>query len=86
MDLSHLAGLSEMEFEAERNRIIREYIFSLPEGRRKAAYLYQLRVDKERIERSPEDFTRWLGAEMVENLLNLEDALSALKQAVQGHP
>lgn len=79
MNLSYLALLSKMEFEAERNRLISQYILSLPEERRKKAYLHQLNVDEKRINLSPEEFMKWIQLELNENLLNLEDAMSSLQ-------
>jgi hypothetical protein len=87
MDLSYLGTMSEGDFEAERSRLIMEHIQSLPEDKRKVAYLEQLQIDHARITMSPEAFMTWLGERMRENLANLGDQMLALTRVLQpGEP
>jgi len=77
-----LQGLEpgSLEWEMERARIIRAYIQSLPEERRKKALAQQLLIDCKQLELSPAEFNAWLWAELNENLQNLEDQLRYLKR------
>lgn len=60
-------------FEAERNRIISEYIRALPEEKRAAAYAMQLKIDEARLRLSDEDLLKWMVAEAAELQANLVD-------------
>lgn len=81
-----LFGLTGDAFETERNRIIVEYIKSLPPEKRNVAYATQLSVDLKRETLSPEEFSRWLVQEMNEHLENLSDQLVSLKHIIEGPP
>jgi hypothetical protein len=82
-----LFGLTGDAFEAERNRIISEYIKSLPEGReRNMSYAKQLELDLKREMMQPDEFNRYLAAQITESLENLADQLTALKHLIDGPP
>jgi len=81
----HLFWLRHDEdaFERERNRLISDYIKSLPEERRAAAYLMQLRIDEARLRLSQEELLMWMQREAVELAANLGDQFSYLGHRAQ---
>ena len=85
-DVSGLYGLTGMQFEIERNRIISGHILSLPEKHRKAAYTKQIQIDMHRISKNDAEFNAWLAVEIKDNLENLSDQLIRLKNIIDGPP
>jgi hypothetical protein len=85
-DVSSLYGLTGMEFEMERNRILSEYILSLPEEKRKVAYAKQLEIESVRISADDEEFNKWLMSQISENLGNISDQFVAMKHLIDGAP
>ena len=77
--IEDLSGLSEYEFEARRSKIISDYIKSLPEDRRKKAYVFQLELDLKRIKMEPQAFMAHCFSEVGQNL----ERTSELFQVVQ---
>lgn len=82
MDLTYLASLTPLQFETERCRLINEELSKLDPERRKAALVMQMRIDQERVGRTPQEHLTALGAEMQENLLNLSDQFTALRNTL----
>lgn len=68
-----LVGLEGMAFEAARSKIISDYIKSLPEDKRKKAYLLQLEIDAHRMA-NPDSHLPWLMTQLSERMENLADA------------
>lgn len=85
-DLSYLAGLSELEFEAERCRIIKQYLDNLPPDRRKKAQALQMQLDVERSTSTPEVFLASLVGRIRENVENMEDQALAMQHALGHRP
>lgn len=81
-----LFGLTGIEFERERDRIIREHLNSLPEEQRKKAFLLQIELDLKRETMSPAEFDSYLQMLITENLENLADQMIALKHHIDGAP
>lgn len=81
-----LFGLTprSVEWEAERARIIHEFIKSLPPERQKKALLTQLEIEVKQLELGPTEFDHWLWSQITENLENLSDQLVAVKHLVDG--
>ena len=84
MDLpsvEHLFWLrhDEIRFEAERSRLISEYINSLPEERRRSAYLMQLKIDEARVKLSDDELLAWMVREATELQENLADQFNAIR-------
>lgn len=79
-DLSKLLSLepNSLEWEAERSRLIREAIASAPKHLQKKLTALQYELDIDRQAMSPEDFMKSLTSRLEENLLNLEDLVSAI--------
>lgn len=79
-DLSRLYELRHDKhlFEVERNRLICEYISSIPEENRKSAYLMQLKIDEARMRLSPEELLQWMQHEASELAENLSDQFLAI--------
>lgn len=82
-DLRHLQGLSPIDFEAERCRIIGDFLATLPPDRRSKVYLYQMRIDEARDRLSPDDFLRWMQAEARELADNMSDLFLAVAHQAQ---
>ena len=84
-NLDHLASLrdDDLRFEAERSRIISEYIKSLPEEHQRQAYAYQLRIDAARLTMSSERFLQWMVNEASEMADNLSDQFLAIAHKAQ---
>lgn len=74
-NLDHLASLKDdpVAFELERGQIIKDYIMSLPEDKRKRVYAYQLKIDLARLTLSSEELLVWMAREAREMAANLED-------------
>ena len=81
LGLSHLQTLvpNSTEFEAERNRLIRETIEAAPEAQRKKMYSLQLELDLLRVHSTPEEFMSQIVSKFRENIENLEDIAQYLK-------
>jgi hypothetical protein len=71
--LTRLSIESPLAFEAERSRLIGEYIRSLPEDRRKQAYLFQSQLDDRRLAMQPSEFLQYCVDHMKENLDKMQD-------------
>jgi hypothetical protein len=63
-------------FEAERNRLISDYIKSLPEENRTAAYAMQCKIDAARMTMSSDELLQWMVREAAELNANLSDQFS----------
>jgi len=61
------------KFEAERNRLISEYIKSVPEEHRVAAYAMQCKIDVARMTLSCDELLVWMVSEAAELGANLDD-------------
>jgi hypothetical protein len=72
-----------IEWEAERARIIREYINSIPEDRRKIASAMQVKIDAARETMSQDQLLRWMRNELVELSENLSDQFLFIAHRVQ---
>jgi hypothetical protein len=70
-------------FEWARNALISDYIKSLPEDRRHAAYAMQCKIDVARMKLSPEEFLVWMQREAVELGDNLADQFSFIKHKIE---
>lgn len=84
-NVDHLFWLrhDEDRFEAERNRIISEYISSIPEPHRNAAYAFQLKIDEARMRLSQDEFLKWMQQEARELAENLSDQFLAVQHKAQ---
>jgi hypothetical protein len=80
-NVDHLRELAADEdaFERERNRIISEYLKSLPPERRMAAYATQIQVDLARETMSSDELLVWMCREAAEKLENLSDQFQAVR-------
>lgn len=76
--LRELAG-DALAFESERNRIISEYLKSLPKERRAAAYAMQVEIDLARETMSSDELLVWMCRQAAERLENLSDQFQAIK-------
>lgn len=83
MDLSYLANLSELEFEAERCRLIMAEIENAPTPElRKKGLLLQMEIDTRRDTMPRDQFIGSLLSQASENLENLSDQFVALKHTI----
>ena len=86
-----LSGLSELEFEAERCRIINRHLQSLPEDMSRKMRLFQMSLDVDRIRLQKIHgnmqggiiFMRDCFEKIGENLTNLSDAYGSIGHAAQ---
>lgn len=83
--LDHLFHLRDdpAAFEAERQRLIDEYISALPPNRRDGALQMQLKIDDARQRLSPAEFLQWMQVEMHEIAENVGDQLDYIKHLAQ---
>lgn len=70
-------------FEAERNRLISDYIKSLPEHQRVAAHAMQCKIDLARQTLSPDEFLKWMQQETAEMARNMNDLFLAVQHRAQ---
>jgi hypothetical protein len=77
-----LFGLSGIEFEIERCRIISDYLKTLSPAAAERARLFQADIDGKRREMSPEAFSAWLWMSMSENMENTIDQFGHVKQII----
>ncbi len=84
-NLDHLFWLrhDKERFEQERNRLVTEYIKSVPEEHRAAAYAMQCKIDLARMTLSPEEFLKWMQREMAELGENLADQFAFIGHKAQ---
>ena len=86
-----LSGLSELEFEAERCRIINSHLHSLPEDVSRRMRLFQMNLDVDRmhLQKIHGDmqggiiFMRDCFRKISENLANLSDAYGSIGHAAE---
>lgn len=83
--VDHLYALAgdEDAFERERNRLITEYIKSIPEQHRRAAYAMQCKIDAARLTLGPQEFLAWMQLEALELAENLGDQFSFIAHKAQ---
>lgn len=82
-----LSGMSDHEFEAERCRMINDYLLSLPKDVGRKMRLYQMNLDVERIQlqqdhgdkKGSEAFIQSCFKRIGENLENLSDTYGSLE-------
>lgn len=79
MDLRYLAGLTQDEFESERRKIIANFIQSAPPERRVSLLRIQYELDAIREECSSEDFIRLCFSRITENLENISDQMTLMR-------
>ncbi len=84
IDLSSLQGLDPNgpEWEAARKRLILDYIDTCPEERQIALLEFQGLLDQARAKMTSLEFLMFLQEQMLENLLNLDDQLTYLKNTI----
>jgi len=75
-----------LAFEKERERIIHEYLVSLPPERRKAAYAMQCEFDLARETLSSDELLKWTARKATELAENLSDQLVYVKHQIDGKP
>lgn len=71
------------KFEAARGELITEYLKSVPEEHRKAAYAMQCKIDLARETMSPEQLLEWMRKELAELAENLSDQFSFIAHKAQ---
>lgn len=80
--IGDLSGLSELEFEARRAKIINDHMKSLPEDQRKKALAFQLQLDLKRETMGPEAFMEHCFKQMGTNLEKISSHFEVLKALV----
>lgn len=70
-------------FERERNRLITEYMQSLPADKRRVAYAMQVKIDLARETMSNDEFLRWMANEAQKLAANLDDQVTAFRNCVR---
>jgi len=61
------------KFEAERAKVIKEFLDSVPAEHRSAALAMQLKIDLMREKLSPDELLKWMVQEAAELTANLQD-------------
>lgn len=84
--IEDLSGLSELEFEARRSRILSDHIKSLPEDRRKAAYLFQLQLDLKRMSMSSNEFMIYCFKEAGHNMDSIVSKMEVIQAKLGLNP
>jgi hypothetical protein len=83
MDLTYLANMTELEFEAERCRLIKEALDTAPTPElRKQGMLLQMQIDQRRETMPREQFIGSLFHDMNENLENISDQFVAIQHTI----
>lgn len=83
--VAHLFWLrhDEVRFEAERSKLISDYISSLPEERRAAAWAMQQKIDQARKTLSGDKLLAWMVGEAVELQANVVDQFNHIHSTVK---
>lgn len=75
---SYLAGLSDLEFEAERCRLIGQEINNAPPELRSKLLVAQMELDQLRNKTTPEQFMTMALRQATENMENISDSFVAI--------
>lgn len=70
-------------FEAERTRLISEYIATVPEEHRASVQAFQSRIDAARSSMTPDQFLVWMQKEVRELTENMSDQFLAITHKAQ---
>lgn len=82
--VDHLFWLrhDEDRFEVERSRLISDFIKSMPEEHRMAAYAMQCKIDAARLTMSSDELLQWMVREFAELQANMMDQFAFIGHKV----